>query len=59
MTVGGHKHNAIMAYFEEHSYDVYTVKEMVGYPTDGRNRVCVPREDRHLRWVLGHWFHMT
>jgi FkbM family methyltransferase len=54
-----HKHNAIMAYFEEHSYDVYTVKELVGHPTDGRNRVCVPREDRHLRWVLGHWFHMT
>jgi hypothetical protein len=53
------QHRAVMAHLHDLQYDVYTVKETVGGIPDGRNRVAIPRENRHLHWILNHWFQMT
>ncbi len=50
------RHQAVMAQLEALGYDVYTVEETVGYIADARNRVAIPREDRHLRWIVEHYF---
>lgn len=49
-------HREVMALLEAHNYQVYTVDERVGWPSDGRNHVCIPREDRHLRYILDSFF---
>jgi len=53
------QHRAVMSHLEDLKYDVYTVKEAVGGIPDGRNRVAIPRENRHLHWIVNHWFAMT
>tara|TARA_B110000114_G_scaffold185845_1_gene235562 strand:+ start:4929 stop:5630 length:702 start_codon:yes stop_codon:yes gene_type:complete len=53
------QHRAVMAHLEDLQYDVYTVKETVGGIPDGRNRVAIPRENRHLHWIVNHWFELT
>ena len=50
------RHQAVMAQLEALRYDVYTVEESVGYIADARNRLAIPREDRHLRWIVEHYF---
>ena len=50
------RHRAVMDYFEAMEYSVYTVRERVGGIPDGRNRVAVPRENGHLRWIANHYF---
>ena len=50
------RHLDVMAQFEALRYDVYTVEELVGTIRDGRNTVAIPREDRHLRWIVEHYF---
>ena len=49
-------HREVMALLEAHNYEVYTVDEKVGWPPDGRNHVAIPREDRHLRYILDSFF---
>jgi hypothetical protein len=49
-------HREVMALLAAHDYEVYTVNEKVGWPLDGRNHVAVPREDRHLRYILDSFF---
>ena len=49
-------HNEVMALLEALNYEVYTVEEKVGWPPDGRNHVGIPREDRHLRYILDSFF---
>ena len=49
-------HREVMALLEAHNYQVYTVDEKVGWPPDGRNHVAIPREDRHLRYILDSFF---
>ena len=49
-------HRQVMALLEAHNYVVYTVDERVGWPPDGRNHVAIPREDRHLRYILDSFF---
>jgi FkbM family methyltransferase len=49
-------HSEVMALLEAHNYQVYTVDEKVGWPLDGRNHVGIPREDRHLRYILDSFF---
>ncbi len=49
-------HSQVMALLEAHHYQVYTVDEKVGWPTDGRNHVAIPREDRRLRYILDSFF---
>ena len=51
-----HRHQAVMSQFEALRYDVYTIEETVGAIRDGRNSVAIPREDRHLRWIVEHYF---
>ena len=51
-----HRHQAVMAQFEELHYDVYTIEETVGAIRDGRNSLATPREDGRLRWIVGHFF---
>jgi FkbM family methyltransferase len=50
------QHRAVMAHLHDLQYDVYTVKETVGGIPDGRNRVAIPRENRHLHWIVNQWF---
>lgn len=50
------RHRNIMALLEALNYAVYTVEETVGTIRDGRNRVAIPREDRHLRGIVAHYF---
>ena len=50
------RHLDVMAQFEALRYDVYTIEERVGSIQDGRNSVAIPREDRHLRWIVGRYF---
>ena len=50
------RHQAVMAQLEALRYDVYTVEESVGYIADARNRLAIPREDRHLRWIVERFF---
>ena len=52
----GKWHREVMALLEAHNYEVYTVDEKVGWPPDGRNHVGIPREDRHLRYILDSFF---
>jgi FkbM family methyltransferase len=52
----GKWHREVMALLEAHNYQVYTVDEKVGWPPDGRNHVAIPREDRHLRYILDSFF---
>ena len=49
-------HREVMALLEAYNYAVYTVDEKVGWPPDGRNHVAIPREDRHLRYILDSFF---
>ena len=49
-------HREVMALLEALDYEVYTVDEKVGWPPDGRNHVGIPREDRHLRYILDSFF---
>ena len=49
-------HREVMALLEALNYQVYTVEEQVGWPTDGRNHVGIPREDRHLRYIMDSFF---
>lgn len=49
-------HREVMALLEASNYEVYTVDEKVGWPPDGRNHVAIPREDRHLRYILESFF---
>ena len=49
-------HSEVMALLEALNYAVYTVDEKVGWPPDGRNHVAIPREDRHLRYILDSFF---
>ena len=49
-------HREVMALLEAYNYAVYTVDEKVGWPPDGRNHVGIPREDRHLRYILDSFF---
>ena len=49
-------HREVMALLEALNYEVYTVDEKVGWPPDGRNHVGIPREDRHLRYILDSFF---
>ena len=49
-------HREVMALLEAHNYAVYTIDEKVGWPPDGRNHVAIPREDRHLRYILDSFF---
>jgi FkbM family methyltransferase len=49
-------HREVMALLEAHDYRVFTVDEKVGWPTDGRNHVAIPREDRRLRYILDSFF---
>jgi hypothetical protein len=49
-------HREVMALLEAHDYQVYTVNEKVGWPYDGRNHVAIPREGRHLRYILDSFF---
>ena len=49
-------HREVMALLEARNYQVYTVDEKVGWPPDGRNHVAIPREDRHLRYILDSFF---
>ena len=49
-------HREVMALLEAHDYQVFTVDEKVGWPPDGRNHVAIPREDRHLRYILDSFF---
>ena len=49
-------HREVMALLEAHNYQVYTVDEKVGWPPDGRNHVAIPRESRHLRYILDSFF---
>lgn len=49
-------HAEVMALLEALSYEVYTVDEKVGWPPDGRNHVGIPREDKHLRYILDSFF---
>ncbi len=49
-------HREVMALLEARNYQVYTVEEQVGWPPDGRNHVGIPREDRHLRYILDSFF---
>ena len=46
----------VAALLEAHDYQVFTVDEKVGWPPDGRNHVAIPREDRHLRYILDSFF---
>ena len=50
------RHLDVMAQFEALRYEVYTIQETVGSIRDGRNSVAIPREDRYLRWIVGHYF---
>ena len=52
----GRWHREVMALLEALNYQVYTVDEKVGWPPDGRNHVGIPREDRHLRYILDSFF---
>jgi len=49
-------HREVMALLEAYNYEVYTVEEKVGWPPDGRNHVAIPRENRHLRYILDSFF---
>lgn len=49
-------HHEVMALLEALNYEVHTVEEKVGWPPDGRNHVAIPREDRHLRYILNSFF---
>jgi len=49
-------HLEVMELLEAYNYTVFTVDEKVGWPTDGRNHVAIPREDRHLRYILDSFF---
>ena len=49
-------HREVMGLLEANNYQVYTVDEKVGWPPDGRNHVAIPREDRHLRYILDSFF---
>ena len=49
-------HREVMGLLEANNYQVYTVEEKVGWPPDGRNHVAIPREDRHLRYILDSFF---
>ena len=49
-------HREVMALLEALNYQVYTIDEKVGWPADGRNHVAIPREDRHLRYILDSFF---
>ena len=49
-------HREVMALLEALNYQVYTIDEKVGWPPDGRNHVAIPREDRHLRYILDSFF---
>lgn len=51
------QHGSVMAYFRSMRYEVYTVEEIVGGYRDGRNRVAIPEENRHLRWLARKYFH--
>ena len=51
-----HRHKTVMALLEELNYAVYTVEESVGTIRDGRNRIAIPREDRHLREIVEQYF---
>ena len=50
------RHRAVMDIFERADYDVHTINERVGGIPDGRNRIAVPRESRHLKWIIGKYF---
>jgi len=52
-------HREVMALLEALNYQVYTVEEQVGWPTDGRNHVGIPREDRHLRYIVDSFFNYS
>ena len=49
-------HREVMALLEAMQYEVHTVEEKVGWPPDGRNHVGIPREDRHLRYIVDSFF---
>ena len=49
-------HAEVMTLLEALDYEIYTVDERVGWPFDGRNHVAIPREDRHLRYILDSFF---
>ena len=49
-------HREVMALLEALNYEVFTVDERVGWPPDGRNHVGIPRESRHLRYILNSFF---
>ena len=49
-------HREVMALLEAMQYEVHTVEEKVGWPPDGRNHVAIPRENRHLRYILNSFF---
>lgn len=51
------QHAGVMAYLRSIDYKVYTVEEIVGGFKDGRNRVAVPRENKHLVWICNHYFY--